>query len=47
MIEIDSRVQIPESELSWRTSTSPGPGGQHANRSATRVTLLFDVRNSP
>lgn len=34
---------IPEGELSWRFDPSGGPGGQHANRSATRVELRFDV----
>lgn len=29
-----------------RFSTSGGPGGQHANRAATRVELSFDVRAS-
>jgi ribosome-associated protein len=34
---------IPESELDWRFDTSGGPGGQHANRSNTRVELRFDI----
>ena len=46
-IIINDNVSIPESEIDFRFDTSGGPGGQHANRSATRVTLLFDVRNSP
>jgi ribosome-associated protein len=46
-IIISERVRIPLSELRFRFSTSSGPGGQHANRSATRVTLLFDVAASP
>lgn len=46
-IPINERLQIPWSELQFRFSTSSGPGGQHANRSATRVTLLFDVAGSP
>lgn len=40
-------VVIPLSELRYRFSRSSGPGGQHVNRTATRVELLFDVRNSP
>jgi ribosome-associated protein len=44
---INDKVSIPESELHYRFDTSGGPGGQHANRSATRVTLLFDMTNSP
>lgn len=46
-IIINERISIPLSELRFRFSTSSGPGGQHANRSATRVTLLFDVAASP
>ncbi len=38
---------IPAGELVWRFSTSGGPGGQHANRSATRVELQFDLGASP
>ena len=37
---------IPESELDWRFDTSGGPGGQHANRSNTRVELRFDIQAS-
>ncbi len=40
------RFDIPDSELRWRFDTSGGPGGQHANRSATRVELSFDVSAS-
>jgi len=40
-------AQIPVGELRFRFSRSSGPGGQHVNRSATRVELLFDVAGSP
>lgn len=46
-IIINEQVSIPAAELQFRFSTSSGPGGQHVNRSATRVTLLFDVAQSP
>ena len=46
-IVIANRVTIPAWELTFSFSPSGGPGGQHANRSATRVTLFFDVANSP
>jgi ribosome-associated protein len=36
-------VRIPRSELEVTFSASGGPGGQHANRSNTRVELRFDV----
>lgn len=46
MIIITSSLSIPRRELQFTYSTSGGPGGQHANKVATRVTLLFDVKNS-
>ncbi len=45
-ITITPNLKIPQSELSFRFATSSGPGGQHVNRSATRVILLFDVTHS-
>ena len=38
---------IPAAELRWRFDTSGGPGGQHANRSATRAEVSFDLAESP
>jgi ribosome-associated protein len=40
-------VEIPDSELSWSFGPTGGPGGQHANRSATRAELRWDVASSP
>jgi ribosome-associated protein len=34
---------LPSSEFDWTFAPSGGPGGQHANRSHTRVTLRFDL----
>lgn len=45
-VEVTSAVRIPRSELSVSFSTSGGPGGQHANKTATRVELRFDVATS-
>jgi ribosome-associated protein len=39
-------VRIPRRELQVSFSASGGPGGQHANRSNTRVELRFDVAAS-
>ncbi len=47
VILINENLSLPESELRFRFSTGGGPGGQHVNKTATRVTLLFDVANSP
>lgn len=46
-LTINDQLAIPLSELSYRFSRSSGPGGQHVQKSATRVELLFDVVNSP
>jgi ribosome-associated protein len=46
-LEIRRGLVIPASELNWRFDTSGGPGGQHANRAATRVELWFDLGSSP
>ena len=40
------RWLIPESEIGERFDTPGGPGGQHANRNATAVTVRFDVEKS-
>jgi ribosome-associated protein len=47
ILHISDQVSIPLSELSFRFSRSSGPGGQHVQKSSTRVELLFDVANSP
>jgi ribosome-associated protein len=40
-------VAIPLREIDLRTSRSSGPGGQHANVTASRVEAVFDVAASP
>ena len=39
-------VEIPLSEVELRASRSSGPGGQHANVTASRVEAVFDVAAS-
>ena len=39
---IDARTGIPLAEIEVRTSRSSGPGGQHANVTASRVEAVFD-----
>ena len=46
-LQINSELGIPLTELSFRYSRSSGPRGQHAQKSSTRVELLFDVLGSP
>lgn len=40
---VTSGVRIPRHELDVKFSPSGGPGGQHANKTATRAELTFDV----
>jgi ribosome-associated protein len=47
MLRLTDQLSLPESELSYRTSRSSGPGGQNVNKVETRVTVLFDVGASP
>ncbi len=46
-LPIDDQVSIPLAELQFRFSRSSGPGGQHVQKSSTRVELYFDVLGSP
>lgn len=39
-------VELPLREVQIRTSRSSGPGGQHANVTASRVEAIFDVEAS-
>jgi ribosome-associated protein len=39
-------VVIPRSELEFRTSRSSGPGGQHVNKTSSRVEILWNVAHS-
>ncbi len=43
---VTSSVRIPRHELDVKFSPSGGPGGQHANKTATRAELTFDVEAS-
>lgn len=45
-LRIDERLSIPLREIELRASRSSGPGGQHANVTASRVEAVFDVRAS-
>jgi ribosome-associated protein len=39
-------LELPLREITVRTSRSSGPGGQHANVTASRVEAIFDVEAS-
>jgi len=43
---INPEVAVPLAEVELQTSRSSGPGGQHANVTASRVEAVFDVGES-
>ena len=45
-LRVDERLSLPLTEIELRTSRSSGPGGQHANVTASRVEAVFDVEAS-
>jgi len=45
-IRVTRSVALPLREVELRTSRSSGPGGQHAQKSETRVEAVFDVEAS-
>jgi ribosome-associated protein len=45
-IRVTRSVVVPLGEIELRFSRSSGPGGQHAQKSETRVEAVFDVEAS-
>ena len=45
-LQLGHEVTLPLDEVELRTSRSSGPGGQHANVTASRVEAVFDVAAS-
>jgi len=45
-VRVTRSVLLPLSEIELRVSRSSGPGGQHAQKSSTRVEAVFDVEAS-
>ncbi len=45
-LDVAPGVRIPGTELLLRAMTGSGPGGQHVNRSATRIELRWNVRDT-
>jgi ribosome-associated protein len=45
-LRVEPGLSIPLSEIELRASRSSGPGGQHANVTASRVEAVFDVAAS-
>lgn len=47
VLRVTGTCAIPLDEIELRFEPSGGPGGQHANRSRTKVEASFDVAGSP
>jgi ribosome-associated protein len=45
-LQIGPGTVIPLDEIELRATRSGGPGGQHANKTASRIEASFDVRTS-
>lgn len=45
-IRVTRSLALPLAEVELRTSRSSGPGGQHAQKTETRVEAVFDVERS-
>ena len=45
-LRVNERVSIPIADVEMRASRSSGPGGQHANVTASRIEAVFDVQAS-
>ena len=45
-LRVNDDVLIPLDEIELRASRSSGPGGQHANVTASRIEAMFDVQGS-
>jgi ribosome-associated protein len=46
-LKVNAALSIPLREIELRASRSSGPGGQHANVTASRIEAVFDAASSP
>ena len=45
-MEIDGALIIPDSEFDIKASRSSGAGGQHVNKTSSRIEIIWNVRDS-
>lgn len=45
-LEVAGELRIPRTELTYRASRAGGPGGQHVNKTATRIELWWHPASS-
>ena len=46
-LRLPGRRSVPAERVQWRATTSGGPGGQHANRTASRVEVVVQLDSLP
>lgn len=46
VIQVTDRIAVPRSELVYRASRSGGAGGQHVNKTSSKIELLWDFQRS-
>jgi len=46
-IPVNATLSIPDDALTFTASRSGGPGGQHVNKTSSRVTLRMDIAHAP
>src|SRR3982750_4276050 len=46
LLAVNESVSIPRSELDVRVSRSSGAGGQHVNKTSSRVEIFWNIDNS-
>ncbi len=47
MLEVNSKIAIPDDEFDISFARSSGPGGQNVNKTNSKAVLHWDVTNSP
>ena len=46
-LHVNDQVEIPRTELDVRASRASGAGGQHVNKTSTRIEVTWNVASSP
>jgi ribosome-associated protein len=46
-LQLPGGRSVPAASVTWRATTSGGPGGQHANRTASRVEVVVRISDLP